>query len=138
MLIKQNKCKEKKTWVDELLKNRKNFQIWMTISFVMSVCTLYVSLFISLLYFSAIFHHVDSARGLINGKLDMVKPIYVWLISKLHITVIPKDYWDKKKFQDMGPLSVNAIDISVLLFEKKTKFFNLGFFFYRPISSFTL
>ena len=34
-------------------------------------------------------------------------------------TVIPKDYWDKKKLQDMGPLSVNSIHIRGLLFETK-------------------
>ena len=26
-------------------------------------------------------------------------------------TVVLKDYWDKKDFQDMGPLSVNSIHI---------------------------
>ena len=34
-------------------------------------------------------------------------------------TVIPKDYWDEKNFQDMRPLSVNSIHIRGLLFEKK-------------------
>ena len=37
-------------------------------------------------------------------------------------TVIPKDYWDEKNFQDMGPSSVNSIHISVLLFEKNKIF----------------
>ena len=32
-------------------------------------------------------------------------------------TVVLKDYWDKKDFQDMGPLSVNSIHIRGLLFE---------------------
>ena len=42
--------------------------------------------------------------------------------NKVAHTVIPKDYWDKKNFQDMGPLSVNSIHISVLLFEKNEIF----------------
>ena len=38
------------------------------------------------------------------------------------ITVVPKDYWDKKNLQDMGPLSVNSIHIRGLLFEKNKIF----------------
>ena len=34
-------------------------------------------------------------------------------------TVVPKDYWDRKNFQDMGPLSVNSIHIRGLLFENQ-------------------
>ena len=45
----------------------------------------------------------------------------VEVIDKL-LTVVPKDYWDEKNFQDMGPLSVNSIHIRGLLFEKN-KFF---------------
>ena len=37
-------------------------------------------------------------------------------------TVVPKDYWDKKNLQDMGPLSVNSIHIRGLLFEKNQIF----------------
>ena len=31
-------------------------------------------------------------------------------------TVVPKDYWDRKNFQDMGPLSANSIHIRELIF----------------------
>ena len=41
-----------------------------------------------------------------------------WLL----FTVIPKDYWVRKNFQDMGPLSVNSIHIRRLLFEKNKIF----------------
>ena len=37
-------------------------------------------------------------------------------------TVVPKDYWDEKNLQDMGPLSVNSIHIRGLLFEKNKNF----------------
>ena len=37
-------------------------------------------------------------------------------------TVIPKDYWDRKNFPNMGPLLVNSIHISVPHFEKNKIF----------------
>ena len=44
----------------------------------------------------------------------MVECIKLWWCS----TVVPKDYRDKKNLPDMGPLSVNSIDIRGLLFKK--------------------
>ena len=43
-------------------------------------------------------------------------------VSIVASTVVPKDYWDKKNLQDMGPLSVNSIHIRGLLFEKNKIF----------------
>ena len=34
------------------------------------------------------------------------------LKNESHGTEVPKDYWDKKNLQDMGPLSVNSIHIT--------------------------
>ena len=52
-------------------------------------------------------------------------------------TVILKDYWDKK-ISKTWDLYQSILYTSVYYFLKKTKIFNPGFFFYRPISSFTL
>ena len=57
-----------------------------------------------------------------NPKIFGVLNAYTVMDFRLCTTVVPKDYWDKKNLQDMGPLSVNSIHIRGLLFEKNQIF----------------
>ena len=52
-------------------------------------------------------------------QLKRKKILVLW---SLHHTIVQKDYWDRKNFPDMGPLPVNSIHVSILLFEKNKIF----------------
>ena len=55
------------------------------------------------------------------GRRSVLYPQFRRMRFALSITVVLKDYWDKKNLQDMWPLSVNSLHIRGLLFEKRTQ-----------------
>ena len=95
-----------------------------------------LGMMISLNYLKMVFATMEKAmlpakKRSLKNWLTSFNPLYTvfnmlaenfTLIYKLSMlfscnTVVPKDYWDRKNFQDMGPLSVNSIHIRGLLFE---------------------
>ena len=78
--------------------------------------------------FNAIFkysivHLVIETNALIFSAFSKILAVsFLKIFEYMHYTVIPKDYWDRKNFPNMGPLLVNSIHISVLHFEKNKIF----------------